>query len=301
MPVSGLDAHRKSKDSVSAKVGIVWRKAGEGPRLLVSIRSVNESNRAIAGGAEILDIKEPGRGSLGMATIEEIVAIANLRPTLSESIPLSVALGELVDWTSASEFPILPAGITFVKLGLSRCASNRTWRTDWQRTRAEFERRSSSTLNWVAVAYGDSTEAGSPPVAEVVAAAMESGCSGLLVDTWTKDGRTIFDGMDEESLTTIAADCHAAGLFFAVAGNVRGETLSSLAAVPVDVVAIRSAACVGTDRTAELDACRIADFRKAMSRCFDQSVRPIRHHNPQAISVVSVPELFDTDDLATLD
>ena len=48
----------------------------DGMRLLVSVRSLDEAVEAISGGCDILDVKEPGRGSLGMADLREIVAVA---------------------------------------------------------------------------------------------------------------------------------------------------------------------------------------------------------------------------------
>jgi len=41
---------------------------------------------------------------------------------------------------------------------------------------------------------------------------------------------------------------------FAIAGKLRRDSLPRLANVPADVIAIRSAACVESDRTSELDA-----------------------------------------------
>ena len=61
-------------------------------RLLVSVRSAAEVGAAVAGGARIVDAKEPGRGSLGAVDAGTLRAIAGALPP---GVPLSVALGDL--------------------------------------------------------------------------------------------------------------------------------------------------------------------------------------------------------------
>ena len=234
------------------------------PQLLVSVRSVHEADIALAGGAEILDVKEPSRGSLGMASVDEISLIARRLQIVAPAIPLSVAVGELVDWVGAADVPALPAGIAFAKMGLSRTRDRASWLGDWRRVRSEFDRHASSKLNWVAVAYSDSALAASPDLNDVVAAAIETGCAGLLIDTWTKDGRTLLDGIDSTSISGTANELHEAGLFFAIAGQLTLELLPRLRNLPADILAIRSAGCVKNQRTSEVDRSLVENFRQEM-------------------------------------
>ena len=46
------------------------------PKLLVSVRTIEEARAALAGGADIIDIKEPTRGSLGRADEAVLTSIA---------------------------------------------------------------------------------------------------------------------------------------------------------------------------------------------------------------------------------
>ena len=254
--------------------GAMIRRSKECPKLLVSVRSRMEADRALAGGADILDVKEPSSGSLGMAAINEIAAIAVAAKVVTGAVPLSVALGEVVDWSSASHFPVLPSGIAFAKLGLSHCLDIPDWRSEWLRVRIAFEHASMSKPGWVAVAYADSREAVAPGIPEVLDAAIETGCSGLLIDTWTKDGRTLLDELNVGDLMEAANRCHSAGIFIALAGRLDRDSLPVLSAVPVDIIAIRSAACTGSDRTAELDANLVHEFQREMQHQAD-SASPI--------------------------
>lgn len=266
----GSDGHMNSMtERVSRSKRDEMMKPTGVPRLLVSVRSQQEAEIALLGGADILDVKEPSRGSLGMASPSDITSIANSlahHPQHAQT-PLSVALGELTDW-SGTEIPALPAGINFAKLGLSHCSSERNWVTKWLRVRDEFQRCTSSKLQWVAVAYADEHSATAPPIAEVVHGAIETGCAGLLIDTWTKGSRHLLDELDLASLSKAAAECHASGLFIALAGRLSSDLLPRLREVPADVLAIRSAGCRGTDRTAELDSLLISDFRHQMQQSY---------------------------------
>ena len=61
-------------------------------RLLVSVRTAAEAQSALAGGADIIDIKEPNRGPMGQADAAIIQAIT---ATVGSQAPVSAALGDL--------------------------------------------------------------------------------------------------------------------------------------------------------------------------------------------------------------
>ena len=267
----------KTDRAKSPRVTNFVEEIGRSPRLLVSVRSRQEADCALVGGAEILDIKEPSLGSLGMAHVDEIASIASHPSIVSGDIPLSVALGELSEWPLSAAIPSLPAEVTFAKLGLSQCARQADWQADWLRVRRSFERQTPSRLRWVAVAYADCSEAGSPGLMDVLNAAIETNCAGLLIDTWTKDGRVLLDEIRVAELMTIANKCHHSGLFLALAGRLRRDLLPSLSEVGADILAIRSAACRNNDRTSELHAECVVEFKRALHQqrlpgC-DESIR----------------------------
>src|SRR5215472_5029815 len=84
-------------------------------QLLVSVRSASEVEAALRGGASVIDVKEPARGSLGRAsdrTIAEVVCfVAGKRP-------VSAALGELAK-SLAVEWPRANLFLAYVKWGLA--------------------------------------------------------------------------------------------------------------------------------------------------------------------------------------
>ena len=73
--------------------------------LLISVRSAREAEIALCGGADLIDVKEPARGSLGRAkgsVIRDVV----LR--IAGQVPVSAALGELVQQPFFLDAPIPP-------------------------------------------------------------------------------------------------------------------------------------------------------------------------------------------------
>jgi (5-formylfuran-3-yl)methyl phosphate synthase len=62
------------------------------PKLLVSVRNAHEARDALAGGCDILDVKEPANGSLGMAdvgVIREVVATAGVQASACSDVRTS--------------------------------------------------------------------------------------------------------------------------------------------------------------------------------------------------------------------
>lgn len=235
-------------------------------QLLVSVRSVEEARSAVRGGCDILDVKEPARGSLGMADVETIREIATSQDSNGRDarLPVSAALGEVADWISQENVPILPKGLTYAKLGLSSLHRRRDWRADWLAVRRRFDDAAETSLNWIAVAYADAVAAESPQVAAVARAAVETNCSGLLIDTFHKTGRTLLDEIQTTELASVLNDARRAGLLTALAGAVTIEMLPQLRDLGPDVVAVRTAACRERIRENPIDADAVAGLRRAL-------------------------------------
>ena len=63
-------------------------------QLLVSVRSAEEAEAALHGGAALIDVKEPRRGALGRASDG---ILADVVRTVAGRRPVSAALGELLN------------------------------------------------------------------------------------------------------------------------------------------------------------------------------------------------------------
>ena len=208
-------------------------------RLLVSVRNVDEACAALAGGADVIDVKEPSRGALGAADRQiwqEVVRAVHGRA------PVSVALGELRDFdpaafrgTSLQCF----AGIRWAKLGLAGCGSVPDWYERWQAATATLP----DDVQSVAVAYADWQIANAPPLDAVVKYAACSGAPVLLVDTYDKSAGHLFDYLPIAALQSLAAKTRSLNIRLALAGSLKREVISRLTDVRVDYIAVRGAAC----------------------------------------------------------
>ena len=79
------------------------------PQLLVSVRNPEEALLAVRGGADIVDVKEPSAGPLGMAPLDTLRHILQTFENIPQPPPLSFALGELRDWFSSCPQPTPPS------------------------------------------------------------------------------------------------------------------------------------------------------------------------------------------------
>lgn len=230
-------------------------------RLLVSVRSAAETVEAAAGGADIVDAKEPTRGSLGAVEPAVLRAIAGALPAAH---PLSVALGDCIDAEAAGERVATALDAVagrpreapcYLKIGFQgareAAAVERVLRAAiLQRGRAEI----------IAVAYADHAVAAAADPATVVRAASECGAAGVLLDTWSKDGRTLLDWMTDTALHGWVAGAARLGLLTALAGSLDLSTLPSVLASGADIVGVRGAACEG-GRAGQVTASRVGRLR----------------------------------------
>jgi (5-formylfuran-3-yl)methyl phosphate synthase len=225
-------------------------------KLLVSVIDEAEARLAVAGGVDVVDVKNPAEGSLGAPAPG---VVARVRDVLPAGLPLSVAIGDLPALPGTAALAALGAarsGAAYVKVGL--------WGASTLDDAVAVLRAARDAVDGeaavVAVTYADGERVPSRPLPprDLVRAARAAGVGGCLLDTSVKDGRGLLSWLDAGALAAIVADAHAAGLEIALAGELRAEDLPAIRATGADVAGVRSAACRDGRRTAPLDPERIA-------------------------------------------
>ncbi len=85
-------------------------------QLLVSVADVRDARAALAGGADLIDAKEPRRGALGAVAPERLRAICR---AVGAHRPVSAALGDATDSAHIGRATraAVAAGVTYVKIG----------------------------------------------------------------------------------------------------------------------------------------------------------------------------------------
>jgi uncharacterized protein (UPF0264 family) len=232
-------------------------------RLLVSVRNVDEARLAIAGGADLIDLKEPHRGSLGPVAPNVMRDVVEL---VQGQLPVSAALGELTDWDLNSG-KLLPPGLSFVKLGLAGCALRANWPRQWEAALAKLP----PWVATVAVVYADWRTAQAPRPSQVLEHSIRLGCRAVLVDTFAKGtsakrGPALVDCWGISKIEQFVVDVQRGGLWCVLAGSLRLAHLPQILAAKPDWVAIRGAVC-GPTREGPLKAALLREFRAAIPSC----------------------------------
>lgn len=218
-------------------------------RLLVSVVSVEEARRALTGGADIIDVKDPGEGALGAPSPRVLSEVVR---EVGGVTPVSVALGDLPDMPHTAALAARGAALTgadYVKVGM-RGVCEPDGAVAFVRAIADAV---GSQAAVIAAAYADARALDPPALdpAHLPELAERAAVSGVLVDTFIKEGRGLYHWLSESQLADLIARTRRAGASFGVAGQL---TLGELRRVPADVVGVRSAVCRDGDRAAELDA-----------------------------------------------
>lgn len=228
--------------------------------LLVSVRDAVEAVDAVAGGAAIVDVKEPLNGPLGAASARVAAAVA---AAVGGRVPWTLACGELARGADAAAvvhraLAALPGGVdrpAAAKAGPAGLAA-----TAWRSAFAIFASALPPDVEAIAVAYADWRKAAAPAPCDLVAAAADAGCRTLLIDTFDKSATGTAAGAD---LPASIAAARAAGMAVAVAGRLERADVPGVIAFGADVVAVRSAACRG-GRLGRVDRALVAALAAAI-------------------------------------
>jgi (5-formylfuran-3-yl)methyl phosphate synthase len=218
-------------------------------RLLVSVVSSEEARRALGGGADIIDVKDPAEGALGAPSPRVLSEVVR---EVGGATPVSVALGDLPNLPHTAALAARGAaliGANYVKVGLRGvCALDDA--IALVRAVADAVGPQAAVI---AAAYADARALDPPGLdpAWLPELAERAAVAGVLIDTFTKDGRGLYHWLSESQLADLIARTRSAGASFGVAGQL---TLGELRRVQADVVGVRSAVCRDGDRAGELDA-----------------------------------------------
>jgi uncharacterized protein (UPF0264 family) len=219
-------------------------------KLLVSVRDAAEALMASQEGVDLVDIKNPDRGSLGAADAATIDTIAR---QLAGNVPLSVALGELAEGNQLS--PALAGRVAYAKFGLAGCSRQADWPARWE---AAIQNLPPGVIP-VAVAYADWRCAAAPDPLAIIGHAVSLGCGALLLDTYCKGHDNLLHHCKRSELQQLLAMVQRAGMLSVLAGSLGPREILTLLPLLPDYVAVRGAACAGP-RTAHLDRQRLREL-----------------------------------------
>ncbi len=218
-------------------------------RLLVSPMNMEEAHAALAGGADILDVKNPKEGSLGANFPWVIRSVADLA---GGRVPVSATIGDMEFKPGTASLAALGAassGADYVKAGLLGVKTH-----DQAEEMLKAIVRAVKDLDpekkVVASGYSDYLRVGSISPMLLPAAASEAGADVVMVDTAIKDGKPTFDFMGEKDLADFIELGHSNDLEVALAGSIGFPHLETLLRLQPDIIGVRGIVCGGDRRSA---------------------------------------------------
>lgn len=223
-------------------------------RLLASVTSEEEARLAAAQGADIIDCKNPSEGALGALPC---AVVSDIRKAVSAHIMVSATIGDLPadpDRVTEAARAMAATGCDIVKIGFFPGGDARA-------TIRRLGNDLAPTTSLVAVLLADA-----PLDLGLVPALGDAGFAGVMLDTASKDGRTLLDHREAGELTGFIARARAAGLFAGLAGSLRLAQIPELLDLDPDVLGFRGALCHASDRRGVLSASALAAVRRAIPR-----------------------------------
>jgi len=222
-------------------------------RMLASVTGPEEVESAIAGGADIIDLKNPARGALGAVEPEavrrSVAAIGGRRPVsaVAGDLPMRPAT------VTAAVADLAGTGVAFVKLGLNRDAGNPSGEpAACIHALATLAQR----VKLIGVLWADrDADFGLLPVLA------ESGFAGAMLDTAQKDGRRLLDHMHLPRLRDFVAACKRYGLLPGLAGSLEAPDIPRLLLLEPAVLGFRGALCGSAGRTGAIDLDAVRTIR----------------------------------------
>ena len=240
-------------------------------RLLVSVASAAEASAALAGGADLIDAKDPLAGALGAVSPEVLRAI---HAVSAGRRPVTAALGDAAD-----EGAILQAagacaiaGARFVKVGFAGITSTEHVAALIRAAVRGATAGSNGQAGVVAVGYADLGCARSLAPAALVEVAARAGAEGILIDTADKGGPGLRGLVAPGALAAWVEQAHGVGLFVALAGQLTADDLPFVRDIGADIAGVRGAACDG-GRTGRVSADKVRALHERCRPAVAESVR----------------------------
>jgi (5-formylfuran-3-yl)methyl phosphate synthase len=215
---------------------------------LASVRDPAEAELAIGAGADIVDLKDTGRGALGALGPDTIAACVRV---IAGRAPVSATIGDLPPDGAAVCAAVLATaalGVDYVKLGLFPGG-------DAERCLNRLKPAAAQT-RLIVVLFADAL-----PNVDAIRLAASIGAHGVMFDTMGKGAASLTDHMSYMTLAGYIASAKAEGMVVGLAGSLKAKHVPGLVALAPDLLGFRGALCRADDRMQTLDAARLAAIR----------------------------------------
>jgi len=208
---------------------------------------VKEASEALAGGADIIDVKNPNEGALG-ANFPWI--IKQIREITPKNVEVSCALGDAPNLPGSVSLAALGAamlGVDYVKVGLYGFKSAEEAVYLLQNV-VEAAKGYNPKIKVAAAGYADAQRIDALDPLKIPEIAGKAQADVAMLDTAVKDGKNLFKYLSYEQLKKFTDKSHNLSLEVAFAGSLKKEDLPVVYSLGADIAGLRGAACTNSDR-----------------------------------------------------
>jgi (5-formylfuran-3-yl)methyl phosphate synthase len=221
--------------------------------MLASVKSRAEAETVWAGGADIIDLKDPAKGALGALdagiAAEIVRSVAGRKPVSAAAGATNGAPGEVIDAVAAAA----ATGADYIKIGIGPEGAAKDC------VRALGAHAHQNKL--VGVLFADCA-----PDIGMLAVLAENGFSGAMLDTAKKGAGRLLDHMDISALDRFVDSCRRRGLTSGLAGSLEAPDVPRLLPLKPDYLGFRGSLCQGRMREAAIDAISVRMIRELIPR-----------------------------------
>lgn len=199
-------------------------------KLLVSVKNQSESLIALNAGVDLIDLKSPQHGALGALALDEIASIvqsiqgrATISATIGDVSPDAEGVEEIVLATAS-------CGVDFVKIAM----------LDVTHSNHALQKltKLSPQVAMIAVLFAEDHYA--PDILQQITSA---GFVGAMLDTRKKQGLTLLDHFDLETLKQWVAEAKSLNLMTGLAGSLSCQMWPILSSFSSDYLGFRGGLC----------------------------------------------------------
>lgn len=204
---------------------------GPRPLLLASVKNAEEAYRALSAGADILDCKDPSRGTLGALEAGEIGEIVS---SAHGKVPVSATIGDLpahsAELVRAAE-QTAALGVQIVKCGFFGANAD-------AEAAAALSAAKLSGARLFGVLMADRVSDFS-----LITHLAKAGFLGVMLDTADKAKGSLVNVLNMDRLETFVNETKAAGLVAGLAGSLGAPHVRPLATLGPDILGFRGGLC----------------------------------------------------------
>jgi len=218
------------------------------PAFLASVTNAGEAEVALAGGADIIDCKNPASGALGALSTDTVRKIVQ---RVDGRLPVSATIGDLPahpEILTKAAAKMAATGVDVVKIGFFGDSDPRRGIDALGAARA-------GRIRLVAVLMADRD-----PDFALLGELAAAGFEGVMLDTADKSGGGLTSTLPSDRLAEFVRIARGSSLFVGLAGSLKESDIPVLMELEPDMLGFRGALCSG-GRVSAIEPHRVVSVR----------------------------------------